>query len=48
MLHNHRSTQADITVACLPVDEERASGFCKDYNYDLLKIDSQFRIRVSL
>lgn len=38
-VNHHRLTQADITIACLPVDEEKAKGF------GLMKIDDQGRIR---
>ena len=34
----HRETNADITVAALPMDEKRATGF------GLMKIDSEGRI----
>lgn len=47
MLSYHRSTAADITVACLPVDRLLAN-FCKDYCFDLLKIDREYRIWISL
>jgi hypothetical protein len=39
-VNHHRLTQADITIACLPVDEERAKGF------GLMKIDDQGLIKV--
>jgi hypothetical protein len=39
-VNHHRLTQADITIACLPVDEERAKGF------GLMKIDKDGLIKV--
>ena len=40
-VEHHRSTNADITIGCLPVDYERASDF------GLMKIDDEGRIFVS-
>ena len=40
-VEHHRSTNADITIGCLPVDYERASDF------GLMKIDEEGRIFVS-
>ena len=39
-VEHHRSTNADITIGCLPVDYERASDF------GLMKIDDEGRIFV--
>ena len=39
-VEHHRSTNADITIGCLPVDYERASDF------GLMKIDEEGRIYV--
>ena len=40
-VEHHRATDADITIGCLPIDEERASDF------GLMKIDEDGRITVS-
>ena len=39
-VEHHRNTDADITIGCLPIDEERASDF------GLMKIDEDGRITV--
>lgn len=39
-VEHHRATDADITIGCLPVDQERASDF------GLMKINEEGQITV--
>lgn len=41
-VEHHRATDADITIGCLPVDQERASDF------GLMKINEEGQIMVRL